>query len=189
MATLPHFREQAVFLRQASGSTQIEITLLKVLKVFKRFDIPHYVCGGFAVQEHGYPRFTVDVDIIVPDVAFAREELSINGFRPNGGSSRTLTDCETEVEVELLPGGSKVDSGPLTLPMPAKISSTPLFLTLEELISSKLSTYMGRGVQGLQDFADVGKLIESNELARDFEVESGVQDLYRQLRDELHAGT
>lgn len=57
-------------MRESSGSTNIEKTLLKVVKVFKLFDIPHYVCGGFAVQEHGYPRFTVDVDIIVPDVAF-----------------------------------------------------------------------------------------------------------------------
>lgn len=44
------------------------------------FQIPHYVCGGFAVQELGYPRFTADVDIIVPDVEIAREKLCLNGF-------------------------------------------------------------------------------------------------------------
>jgi hypothetical protein len=70
MTTPTQFHERAEFLRESSGSTNIEKTLLKVVKVFKLFDIPHYVCGGFAVQEHGYPRFTVDVDIIVPDVAF-----------------------------------------------------------------------------------------------------------------------
>ena len=75
------FHEEAEFLRESSGSTNIEKTLLKALKVLKLFNIPHYVCGGFAVQEHGYPRFTVDVDIIVPDVEFAVEKLSLNGFK------------------------------------------------------------------------------------------------------------
>lgn len=76
MRTFAQFREQAEFLRESSGSTNIEKTLLKVLKVLKLFNIPHYVCDGFAVQEHGYARYTVDVDIIVPDVQFAREKLS-----------------------------------------------------------------------------------------------------------------
>src|SRR6266480_4181531 len=114
MRTSTQFREQALFLRESSGSTNIEKTLLKALKVLKLFNVPHYVCGGFAVQERGYPRFTVDVDIIVPDVAFAMEKLSLNGFQLNPGSKMTVTDRETKVEVDLLPGGKKVDPGPLT---------------------------------------------------------------------------
>ena len=66
-------------MRESSGSTSIEKTLLKALKVLKLFNIPHYVRGGFAVQERGYPRFTVDVGIIVPDVELAIEKLSLNG--------------------------------------------------------------------------------------------------------------
>ena len=76
------------------------------------FHIPHYVCGGFAVQEHGYPRFTVDVDIIVPDVQLAREKL------------------RTEI------------------------------LALQWLISSKLSTHIERGIDRVQDYADVVQLIK-----------------------------
>ena len=85
MKTSAQFRPEAVFLRESSGSTKIEKTLLKALGVLKLFNIPHYICGGFAVQEHGYPRFTVDVDTIVPDVDFAIEKLSLNGFRQNPG--------------------------------------------------------------------------------------------------------
>src|SRR5215831_4919522 len=105
MKTFAQFRQEAVFLRESSGSTNIEKTLLKALRVLKLFGIPHYVCGGFAVQERGYPRFTVDVDIIVPDVAFAIEKLSLNGFSENHGPSMTVMDRETRVEVGLLPGG------------------------------------------------------------------------------------
>jgi hypothetical protein len=180
------FHEQAEFLRESSGSN-IEKTLLKAVKVLALFQIPHYICGGFAVQEHGYPRFTVDVDIIVPDVEFAREKLGMNGFKENFGSKMTVTDRETKVEVDLLPGGSKVDAGPLTLPVPSHVSDTPQILTLGDLISSKLSTYIGRGIARAQDYADVVKLIEANHLPREYGVDPKVRELYCTMWDELHA--
>jgi len=186
MKTFAQFREQAVFLRESSGSTNIEKTLTKALKVLKLFGIPHYVCGGFAVQEYGYPRFTVDVDIIVPDVALAVAKLSLNGFKANPGSKMTVTDRETKVEVDLLPGGKKVDPGPLTLPMPTRVSDKPQLLTLEKLISAKLSTYVGRGIDRSQDYADVVKLVQANHLPRDCGVEAQVREEYHKLWDELH---
>src|SRR5713101_2862642 len=186
MKTFLQFHEEAEFLRESSGSTNIEKTLLKALKVLKLFNIPHYVCGGFAVQERGYPRFTVDVDIIVPDVAFAIEKLSLNGFKENPGSKMTVTDRETKVEVDLLPGGKKVDPGPLTLPMPAHVSEKPQILTLDKLISAKLSTYIGRGIDRSQDYADVVKLVQANHLPRDYGVDPKVRDEYHKIWDGLH---
>ena len=94
----------------------IEKTLLKALKVLKLFDFPHYVCGGFAVQEHGYPRFTADVAIIVPDVDFAREKLSMNGFKANPGPKMTVTDLETSVGDRLSTGRPQSRSGPTYTP-------------------------------------------------------------------------
>jgi len=189
MKTSLQFHEQAEFLRESSGSSNIEKTLNKAVNVLALFHIPHYVCDGFAVQEHGYPRFTVDVDIIVPDVQLAREKLCMNGFKENPGSQMTVTDRETKVEVDLLPAGSKVDPGPLTLPMPTRVSSEPQILTLQNLISSKLSTYMGRGIQRAQDYADVVKLIEANRLPKDYDVDVRVRDLYHKLWDELNTKT
>jgi hypothetical protein len=186
MKTFVQFHEQAELLRESSGSN-IEKTLRKAVKVLALFRIPHYVCGGFAVQEHGYPRFTIDVDIIVPDVEFAREKLCINGFKENPGSKMTVTDRETRVEIDLLPGGSKVDPGPLTLPVPTQVSDEPQILMLEGLISSKLSTYLGRGIERAQDYADVVKLIQANRLPREYGVDPKVRDLYHAMWDELHA--
>jgi hypothetical protein len=176
------FREQAVFLRESSGSTNIEKTLLKALKVLKVFD----VCGGFAVQERGYARFTVDVGIIVPDVEFAAGKLSMNGFKQNPGSKMTVTDRETRVEVDLLPGGRSLDPGPLTLPMPEHVSDRPQILPLEKLISAKLSTFMGHRIERSQDHADVVKLVQANRLPRDFEVDAKVRDEYNKIWDALH---
>ena len=180
------FHEEAEFLRESSSSTNIERTLLKAVKVLALFQIPHYVCGSFAVQEHGYPRFTVDVDIIVPDVELARDMLCMNGFKENPGSQMTITDRETGVEVDLLPGGKKVDPGPLAFPMPAHVSDKPQILILEKLISSKLSTYMGVGVHRAQDYADVVNLIGANRLPREYGVDPEVRDLYAKTWDELH---
>jgi hypothetical protein len=186
MKTFAQFREQAAFFRESSGSTNMEKSLMKALKVLKLFNIPHLVCGGFAVQEHGYPRFTVDVDVIVPDVEFAMEKLSMNGFKANPGSKMTVTDRDTTVEVDLLPGGKKLDPGPLTLPMPTQVSDTPQVLILEQLIASKLSTYIGRGIDRSQDYADVVKLVQANHLPRDYGVDLEVRDEYHKIWDGLH---
>ena len=186
MKTVAQFHEEAEFLRESSGPNNIEKTLLKALKVFQLFDIPHFVCGGFAVQEHGYPRFTVDVDIIVPDVEFAIEKLSLNGFGTNPGSKMSVMDRDTNVEVDLLPAGKKVDPGPLTFPMPTYVSDQPQILSLEKLISAKLSTYIGRGIERSQDYADVVKLVQVNQLPRDFGVDPKVQDEFVKIWDGLH---
>ena len=128
----------------------------------------------------------MDVDIIVPDVQLARDKLCMNGFKENPGSKMTLTDRETKVEVDLLPGGGKLDPGPLTFPVPTHVSSEPQILTLERLISSKLSTYIGRGIARAQDYADVVELIKVNHLPRDYGVDTKVRELYQELWNELN---
>ena len=110
----------------------------------------------------------------------------MNGFRQNPGSRMTVTDRETKVEVDLLPGGKKVDPGPLALPMPTHVSEKPQVLSLELLISAKLSTYIGRGIERSQDYADVVKLMQTNRLPRDFAVNPEVRDEYQRIWDELH---
>jgi hypothetical protein len=54
-------------------------------------------------------------------VEFALEKLAMNGFKQNPGSKMTVTDLETKVELDRLPGGKKVDPGPV----PTNISEQP----------------------------------------------------------------
>jgi hypothetical protein len=98
----------------------------------------------------------------------------------------TVTDRETKVEVDLLPGGKKVDPGPLTLPMPTHVSDKPQILSLEKLISGKLSTYIGRGIDRVRDYADVIELVKANHTPRDFGVDPEVRDEYHKIWDGLH---
>lgn len=172
------------FIRESAGG--FDKTLQKVVKTFKLFSIPHYICGGFAIQEYGYARFTIDIDIIVPDVPFALEKLMMNGFKKNQGSNMTVKDRETGIEIDLLPGGKKLDPGPLTLPIPTEVTDYPNVLTIEKLISMKLSTYLGMGVSRLKDLADVVELIKINNLPRMLAVEEPVKELYQKTWDELN---
>ncbi len=177
---------KSVHFRKISGSTQLEGTLRKAVNALAFYGIPHLVCGGFAVMERGYPRFTGDVDIIVPNVAEAREKLLISGFKENVGSSMTVTDRVSKVEVDLLPGGGRVGRGPLTLPMPTQVSKEPIILDLDDLIGIKLSSYVGNPTSRMKDGADVVELIKANGLPREFVVDAKIKAAYEKIWDDLY---
>jgi hypothetical protein len=67
---------EAYLLRENTGTTGLERTARAVAEALAHFDIPHLIVDGLAVQEHGYPRLTLDVDIVVPDVLEAAEFLT-----------------------------------------------------------------------------------------------------------------
>ncbi len=172
----PEHTAKAFFIRKVSGSFELETTLDRAAAVLAKQNIPHLVCGGFAVQEHGYPRFTHDLDIIVPDVARARDALMHSDlFRKNKGSSMTVTDVQNRVEIDLLPGGKTLDKDVIAvpLPMPTVVSATPQLITLEGLITAKLSAGRAR------DTADVVELIKANDLSQDFALPPQVMDAYQ----------
>ena len=127
------------------------------------------------------PAFTSDVDIVVPNVAFARERLSINGFRENPGSTMTLTDRVSKIEIDLLPGGGSVGPGPLLLPLPTEVSPEPTIVSLSTLIEIKLSSYLGSPLSRLRDLADVIELIRSNTLPLDLPLAPQVAPKYREV--------
>ncbi len=180
-------RVRAQLIRKVSGSTELTRTLRKAVSALSRSNIPSLVVGGYAVQEHGYARFTSDVDLVVPNVAEAREVLSIRGFRENPGSSMSLTDRLTKVEIDLLPGGGAVGPGPLPLPLPTIVSPDPTLVDLRTLIELKLSSYLGSPLSRNQDFADVIALIKANSLPRDFPLHQAVEPQFQSTWDGLEA--
>jgi hypothetical protein len=166
----------AQFIRKVSGSLDLEKTLEKAVAILAKHNIPHLVCGGYAVQEYGYPRYTHDIDIIVPDVQKARDELMYSDlFRKNKGSSMTVTDVETHVEIDFLPGGGILDKSVIAvpLPMPTEVSSKPQLITLAGLITAKLGAGRDR------DLGDVTELIKANDLPQDLSLPSQVITAYQ----------
>lgn len=182
------FQNKAKFLRKISGSTDLEKTMKKIVRTLGEGGIPSLICGGMVVQEYGYARFTEDVDILVPNVSDAREYLSIRGFKPNPGSSITMTDRETKIEVDILPGGGSVGPGPLKLPLPSEVVLEPKMLSFEQLIAVKLSSYMGNNVIRNKDLSDVIELIKANLPPRNLDLPKEVEEEYTSLWDRLKDG-
>jgi hypothetical protein len=110
----------------------------------------------------------------------------MNGFKANRGPKVTVTDRETKVEIDVLPGG-KVGPGPVSFPMPTKVSEKPQIIALHDLISLKLSSYMGSPIDRAQDYADAIKLIQVNRPKRELGVDVRVRELYHTLWDQIHA--
>jgi hypothetical protein len=163
------FQRNAQHLRKVSGSTELEHTLRKVATVLAQHGVPHLVGGGFAVQEHGYARFTEDLDVIIPNFATAQKILLANGFDKSAKSSVDVVDRDSGVDIHLLRGGEKMGLAHLPLPMPVQASAEPQILPIDMLISLKLSA--GRA----QDFADVVELIKANSLPKEYLVDTAAK--------------
>lgn len=60
----------------------LELELRELVTHFNRNKIDYALCGGMAVAIHGYPRFTQDIDLLVPKESLerAREVAATLGF-------------------------------------------------------------------------------------------------------------
>ncbi len=181
--------QAAYILRENTGTSGIVETARTAAAVLAEHDIPHLVVGGLAVQEHGYPRVTIDVDIVVPDVLEAVEFLtaSLTGpfYRVHGVDDR-VEDRRNGVMIDLLPAGRVLRRGcKVPFPQPGKITEQIQIVTLEELIALKLDSWAGSPARRLKDKADVNELILRRKLPRDLAVNPVVRPFYLETWDAL----
>jgi hypothetical protein len=183
--------EEAYFLREATGTSAVVETARAVAAVLALHDIPYLIAGGLAVQEHGYPRVTIGVDVIVPDVLEAAEfgisNLSGTLARVPNVQNR-LQDRRTGVIVDLLPAGKVLKVGcKVPFPAPTAPSDHLQFVTLEELISLKLDSWVNSPLHRLRDKTDVVELILRRKLSRALAIQAAVREIYRETWDALQA--
>jgi len=181
--------ESAYILREATGTSGLVQSARDAVAVLADHDIPHLIVGGLAVQEHGYPRTTIDVDIVVPDVLEAVEWLtaSLTGpfYRVPKFQDR-VEDRRNGVKIDLLPAGRVLQSGcKVPFPQPGKVAEQLQIVTLEELISLKLDSWAGNPTRRLKDKADVVELIKHRQLPRDLAVNPAVRTHYLETWDAL----
>ena len=172
------FSREARLIRRVSGNSKLETTMRKALKVLADNAIPHLIAGGIAVQERGYPRNTIDVDIIVPNIRTAHQALLDVGFEQSKKSRNAVADPKSKVEIDLLPGGKRLlADAPLPLPLPTTVSDEPQIVPLDSLINMKLSA--GRA----KDFSDVVQLIKANLLLKSYCANEVVQVAFHKAWD------
>ena len=164
-------------------------TMLEVAKRLNELEIPYAVCGGMALFQHGYRRFTEDVDILVTKegLKLLHENLEGLGYLPPFQGSKNLRDTQTGVRIEfLVTGGYPGDGKPksVSFPDPATVGidiDGVTCLQLATLVELKLAS--GTAVWRLKDLADVQEMIREFSLPEDFstQIDASVRDSYYRL--------
>src|SRR5947208_3425186 len=150
--------------------------------------IPCLIAGGLAVQLHGYPRTTIDVNIVVPDLQAAHEFLVAHGYAASLRQPLAVIDRDRRVRIDLLPAGKCLKSAcQVPFPQPPATPAIMQPVGLEMLISLKLDSWKHSPARRMRDRTDVAELIMRNELPRDLKVQRAVLQEYRELWDTLAA--
>jgi hypothetical protein len=156
-AALRTYREllQAAWVREVPVGP-VDETLARVGSILRAAGIPFAVAGGFAVIEHGYERFTKDVDLLVyaGDLPRAMKALRAAGFR--GGRTpigARMRDQRTNVDVDLL--GTAFEGDERALARSGGARRLLPVIAVEHLVLMKLES--GR----TKDDADIVELLKA----------------------------
>jgi hypothetical protein len=191
-------------LREASayfaGEGRLHGALRRLTQRLNAEGIPYALLGGLALAEHGYPRLTEDIDLLLTPSGLERfrQRLVGRGYRPAfSGAEKTFRDTETGVRIEIVTAGEYPGDGlpkPVAFPDPTTSGMTVevegiRVVTLEKLIELKLASGMSASHR-LRDLADVQDLIArlGLPLALANQLDPSVQAAYRDLWEKAHAG-
>lgn len=176
-------------MRENTGTSGLVTSARDAIALLTEHDIPHLIVGGLAVQEYGYARMTIDVDIVVPDVLEAVEFLTANLNGPFFRVTKTedrIEDRRNGVFIDLLPAGKVVKSGcKVPFPQPSKVAEQFQIVSLEDLIALKLDSWSGSPLRRHKDKTDVIELIQYRNLPRDLAINPAVRALYTETWDAL----
>jgi hypothetical protein len=183
--------QDAYVLREGTGTSGVIETARLAAGRLADHLIPHLIVGGVAVQEHGYPRVTLDVDMVVPDVLDALEILTADVTGPLvrlRGLEDRIKDSRTGTAIDLLPAGKVLKRGcKVPFPLPIVASDLLQIVDLEKLISLKLDNWANSQLHRLRDKSDVIEIILRRKLPRDLAVDAAVLSSYLEIWDGLRA--
>lgn len=157
------------------GEAEVYQALEKLASILDELGIPYAVVGAMALNEFGYQRTTVDVDILLTAeglTAFKAHVLG-RGYVEKFPGSRGVRDTEHGVDIDVVLTGSYPGDGkpkPVVFPDPstaAERGTRVALLPLPMLVELKLASGM-TAPHRLKDLADVQELIRILGLPRTF---------------------
>jgi Nucleotidyl transferase AbiEii toxin, Type IV TA system len=181
--------------RDAVHVEELRKALADLLRRCRREGVEFAVIGALAMRQHGYARFTEDIDIVTTPEGLAtiHERLVGRGLVPQGpGLRKKLRDAARNVRIDILVSGEHAGApgSPVVYPSPLADAFVPSpdgvrYATLDALLAFKISS----GIWGRRprDLADAQELIKINGLA-----EADAERLPEELRPrflELLAGS
>jgi hypothetical protein len=172
------------------GTSDVHITLARVVKALEELGIPYAICGAMAVHVHGLRRATEDVNVLLTPEGHAKfraheQEL---GFVEKFAGSRGVRDEMTRVHVNFLLTGGVPGDGVMrgmTFPDPRDVAidnAGKRYVDLATLVGMKVASAMSAPDRP-RDFDDVIRLIRANELGEHFAdgLHPYVREKYREL--------
>jgi Uncharacterised nucleotidyltransferase len=184
-------------LRFFRGEGMINDALRRLVRDLESHGIDYTVIGAVALNQHGYRRFTEDIDLLLTREGLEkfREHLVGRGYRPAfAEAKKKFRTTEENIPVEIITAGEFPGDGmpkPVSFPDPHEASVTIdgiKTISLEKLIELKLTSGMTAGDR-LKDLADVQELIKLKDLDESFaeKLNEFVRDKYMELWEAVSA--
>jgi len=172
------------------GDSDVQRALERLVGTLEAQKIPYAIVGAMALNEFGYRRVTVDVDVLLTPAGLeALKAANLGrGYVEKFPGSRGLRDTDNGVDIHVLLTGGYPGDGkpkPVSFPDPAKVAvrgARIALLPLPKLIELKLASGMS-APHRLKDLADVIELIRAASLASDLgdALDPSVRDKYLEL--------
>lgn len=172
------------------GEADVHKALETLARTFEALDISYAIIGAMALNEFGYQRTTVDVDVLLTAEGLVRFKASAlgRGYVEKFPGSRGVRDTAHGVDIDIVLAGSYPGDGkpkPVVFPDPATAAergTRVALLPLAALIELKLASGM-TAPHRLKDLADVQELIRIQRLPRTFVdgLNAFVRDKYLEL--------
>jgi hypothetical protein len=156
------------------GNDPVHAALRKIVGLLESLGTPYAVVGAMALNEYGYRRATVDVDILLTDESLARfkEACLGRGYVEKFPGSRGVRDTENNVPIDFVitghyPGDGKPKA--VRFPDPAVVAERGrdlALLPIARMVELKLASGMS-SLDRARDLADVVELIRNVNLPRE----------------------
>jgi len=185
------YAEGLLFFR---GEGMLNEVLAKLAQDLTKNEIDYAIVGAIALNQHGFQRFTSDIDVLLSRNGLERfrERLVGLGYRPAfEGARKKYRTSGTNIPVDVIVTGEFPGDGlpkPVAFPDPVKDSveiDGIRTITLEKLIELKLASGM-TAPDRLKDLADVQELIKIKHLNAEFAMQ--LDDYVRPKFLELYQG-
>jgi hypothetical protein len=178
-------------LKYFMGQGDLNQALEQLAADLNRHGIEYQVVGAVALLAHGYPRFTVDIDLVLTPEGLEkfRNELVGLGYAPAfPGAKKGFRSTAKNVKIDLITSGEFPGDGrpkPVAFPVPSEgsvVINGIRYATLEKLIELKLASGMTSSDR-IKDLGDVQELIKFRGLDAEFagRLDPYVRDKYLSL--------
>jgi hypothetical protein len=155
-----------------NGTGMLNDALSRLVADLESRQIDYAIVGAIALNQHGYQRLTVDIDLLLSIEGHEkfRNELVGLGYRPAfEGSKKKFRTTEENIPVDIITAGEYPGDGlpkPVAFPDPTDVVvdiDGVKTITLEKLIELKLASGM-TAPDRLKDLADVQEMIKIKRL-------------------------